>query len=67
MLYNGKNIHEDSIKTHDIYRKNYAEGIDALIEKLNRQGEENRNKFMEGLTDLEEMRLKYLKMLDHLS
>ena len=24
MLYNEKNIYEDSIKTNDIYRKNYA-------------------------------------------
>lgn len=63
MLYNGKNIYEDSIKTNDIFRKNYAEGIDAFIENLNRQGEKNRNKFMEGLTDLEAMRQEYLKML----
>ena len=41
MLYNGKNIYEDSIKTNDIFRKNYAEGIDAFIENLNRQGEKN--------------------------
>ena len=66
MLYNDKNIYEESPDKGDSYRKAYTLGVNKLIEKLNMEGKKNRREFMppESLpAKIEEYRTMYTKML----
>jgi len=66
MLYNGKIIYEEAPENGDIYRRAYNEGVEAFIDKLNKEGKESRQSFMPPETfpdKIEEYRLMYIKML----
>ena len=66
MIFDGKNIFEEAPDVADSYRKNYVDGIDAFIERLNSEGKDKRREFMPPnklAENPEKFRALYRKML----
>lgn len=66
MEFKGKQIYTEEPQTGDRYRQNYENGLQKLIEKLNREGADRRREQMppEALPQrIEEYRFEYLRML----
>jgi len=66
MIFNEKNIFDEEPQVADINRKNYVDGIDAFIERLNSEGKDIRREFMppnELAENPEKFRALYRKML----
>ena len=66
MDFKGKKIYTEEPSTGDSYRQNYENGLQKLIEKLNREGAQVRRDFMPPETfpqKIEEYRREYLRML----
>lgn len=66
MIYKGKKIFEEAPEAADNLRRDYVEGIDAFIKRLNSEGKQKRREFMppeDLVSNPEKYRKLYLEML----
>ena len=66
MILNGKNIFEEAPDVADSYRKDYVDGLDAFIKRMNSEGKIKRSEFMppeDFAKNPEKYRSLYIDML----